>query len=585
MLQEYKRKRDFKVTTEPSGDGNKTRHGKSLTFVIQKHAATRLHYDFRLEIDEVMVSWAVPKGPSTSTTNKRLAMMTEDHPMEYSSFEGIIPAHQYGGGEVIIWDQGVYSPDEEQKYSWNNKDEANKRMREGLKKGKLSFYLKGEKLEGSWTLVRIHGRGKDTGKEWLLIKHHDDFENDERDVTAEDASVVSGLTLEDMKDGAAEKVWTKSGEKDVVRKKAASTKKSNSSNALKIAAKTAKKVTVNKEHSTELIDQGKKAPFPEFLAPMLATLADQSFKSDEWFFEPKLDGVRALAFVKGDKCTLTSRNKNDLTLKYPAIAKALTDYDDNYIFDGEVVALDKNGRPSFQHLQQSGVSLRSFKGRKTTDSQATLFYYVFDILYAQGRDLTKLTVTTRKKILREILKTNDVVRYVESLGHDGEAAFAACMENNLEGVVGKKESSIYECGARSKSWLKVKTNLSDEFVICGYTEGTGSRSHSFGSLLLGEYDKKGTLQYVGGVGTGFDAKKLKALLDKMKPLVSNQCPFKKKPEGKLNPVWLKPSIVVEVKYLERTQDNMLRAPVYLHAREDKNPVQAKASPVIHPNKT
>ena len=217
MLEEYKRKRDFKITSEPSGaeKSSKKRVSKkeSLTFVIQKHAASRLHYDFRLEIDGVMVSWAVPKGPSLNPADKRFAAMTEDHPMAYSSFEGIIPEHQYGAGEVIIWDRGVYSPDEDQEYSWDDKADANARMRAGLKKGKLSFYLKGEKLEGSWTLVRFGAGKKGKEKDWLLIKHHDEFEDVEQDITEQGASVVSGQTLEDMQENGAKKIWTRAGAK------------------------------------------------------------------------------------------------------------------------------------------------------------------------------------------------------------------------------------------------------------------------------------------------------------------------------------------------------------------------------------
>ncbi|MDR3613712.1 MAG: non-homologous end-joining DNA ligase [Candidatus Obscuribacterales bacterium] len=588
MLQEYKRKRDFKITPEPAGseksvtEDRKKKTHNALTFVIQKHAATRLHYDFRLEIDGVMVSWAVPKGPSTNTSDKRLAVMTEDHPMEYSSFEGIIPDKQYGAGEVIIWDQGTYSPDEGKIYSWDDKDVANKRMRDDVEKGKLSFYLKGEKLEGSWTLVRLHGKEK----EWLLIKHHDEFENASRDVTTEDASVVSGLTLEDLQEGGAGRIWTRKGEQK------ADPKTNGKSTKRKVTAKASSKASPDaavkeKSPSKKLADiksqlaTAKKASFPKDITPMLATLTDAPFTSKGWFFEPKLDGVRAIAYVRNGVCTLTSRNKNDLTQKYPAIAKAMSDYDDDYVFDGEVVALDEKGRPSFQHLQQSGVGLRAFAGRKTADSKAFLFYYVFDILYANGKDLTALTLVDRKKILSHVLQTNDTVRLVDSLGSDGMAAYQACIDNKLEGIVGKREDSTYEKGSRSKAWLKVKTNVSGEFLICGFTEGTGSRNHTFGSLLLGEYDNQGILQYVGGVGTGFDSKKLAALLKRMKPLETKVCPFKKKPPGKLNPTWLKPEIVVEIKYLERTQDNILRAPVYLHAREDIKPTNVKETPVVH----
>ncbi|MBS1957800.1 MAG: DNA ligase, partial [Cyanobacteria bacterium SZAS-4] len=352
MLREYKRKRNFKITSEPSGAGKMTKETKknSLKFVIQKHDASHLHYDFRLEIDGVMVSWAVPKGPSLSSAVRRLAMMTEDHPMEYSSFEGIIPAHQYGAGEVIIWDRGTYSPDENETYSWDDKDDANKRMRNALKKGKLSFYLKGEKLEGSWTLVRIHGKEK----EWLLIKHRDEFEDSKADVTKLNASVVSGKTIEDLQERGSEKIWTRQGAtKPDPRTTGADTKKK--------TARSSKKTTATSSKKTKsLLESVKSTSFPRNLSPMLATLADQPFSLTGWFFEPKLDGVRALAFVKGASVNLRSRNGLELSGKYPLIHNSLEGYEDNYIFDGEVVALNADGKPSFQYLQQSSGGLRSF---------------------------------------------------------------------------------------------------------------------------------------------------------------------------------------------------------------------------------
>jgi bifunctional non-homologous end joining protein LigD len=598
MLQEYKRKRDFKITPEPSGakkSGKPKAEGdKGLSFVIQMHAARRLHYDFRLEVDGVMVSWAVPKGPSVNPKDKRLAVMTEDHPMEYSEFEGIIPDKQYGAGEVIIWDQGYYSPDDAQNYSWDDKEDANKRMREGLERGKLSFYLKGKKLEGSWTLVRLRGKEKD----WLLIKHRDKFEDAKRDVTAEDASVVSGRTLADLQEYGADRIWTRAGaeaaDRDTIRR---SSKKAKTNSVAKVQASsdakgqassfasiTASPLVTNKKALPLLINGGKKSTFPKQVSPMLATLADAPFVLDGWFFEPKFDGIRAIAYIKDGTCRLSSRNNLDLTSHYPAVTAGLSGYDKNFVFDGEVVALDKKGRPSFQHLQQSAGGLRSFNRTKSGDSSddpAILVYYVFDILYADGKDLTDLSVVERKKILKAALKTNANVQLVQSLGSNGLAVFQACAENGLEGVVGKREDSTYEVGKRSRAWLKVKTSMSGEFLICGFTEGTGSRRHTFGSLLLGEHDSSGNLHFIGGVGTGFDGKKLDALLKKMKPLITKHCPFPKKPPGKLNPTWVKPELVVEVKYLERTQGNILRAPVYLHLRDDIEPDNVKEIKIVH----
>ena len=537
MLPEYKRKRDFKITPEPPGadkssgerDDSSLDNGASLTFVIQKHHARRLHYDFRLEIDGVLVSWAVPKGPSLNPAEKRFAVMTEDHPLEYAQFEGVIPERQYGAGEVIIWDRGTYSPDEELKYSWQNKLEASARMRDGLGRGKLSFHLKGGKLEGSWTLVKLHNKEK----EWLLIKHQDRFANTHIDVTADDAQVAS------EKGGSFEKI-------------------------------------------------GKQAPYPLAVSPMLASLADGPFVSASWFFEPKLDGVRAIAFLKDGACRLSSRRGTDLTRNYPSVAQSLSGYVDDFIFDGEVVAIDSQGRPSFQFLQQSSGALRSFGSKdkvkskvgSKVDSKAEIVFYVFDILYARGRDLTALPIETRKAFLQEVLRTSKCVRLVQSLGHDGEAVFSACVEMGLEGIVGKQSQSRYELGRRSKSWLKLKTNLSGEFLVCGYTEGTGSRLRTFGSLILGEYDSHNVLVYIGGVGTGLDSNKLDYLIEKMTPLITKRCPFKRAPAGKLNPTWIKPELVVEVKFMERTQDNILRAPVYLQLREDIEPADVKPTSIV-----
>ncbi len=608
MLQEYKRKRNFKVTPEPSGaekaPKTKAAKKKSLTFVIQKHAATRLHYDFRLEIDGVMVSWAVPKGPSLNAKYKRLAVMTEDHPMEYSSFEGIIPAKQYGAGEVIIWDQGVYSPDENAEYSWEDKDEANERMREGLKKGKLSFYLKGNKLEGSWTLVKLHNKDK----EWLLIKHHDQFESSSVDITEQNESVVSGQTLEDLQENGADRIWTRDkgsspAERKTTGKSSKPASKGSSAKLSVVRDKNGKLVSAGSENSEkspqkpqkiaakkkvaaaanidDLLKNLKKSAYPKEIAPMLATLADAPFSMKGWFFEPKLDGVRAIAYIKDGGVELSSRRGLNLSSKYPSVCESLLGYNDNIVLDGEIVALDAHGMPSFQSLQQSGVGLRSFSAKTQAEVKARLYYYVFDVIYAAGKSLIHLPLTERKIILESLLKVNDTVRLVGSLGSDGEAMFQACVENGLEGIVGKREDGLYETGTRSRAWLKVKSTVTSEFIICGFTQGTGSRHHTFGSLILGEYDSKGTLQYVGGVGTGLNEKKLDALLKVMKPLAVKQCPFKKKPTGKLNPTWITPKLIAEVKFMERTRDNILRAPVYLHLRDDIEPKQVKPSPVVH----
>lgn len=532
MLKEYNSKRNFKKTPEPSGKAPSKSQG-ALKYVIQKHAARRLHYDFRLEIDDVLVSWAVPKGPALDPAEKRLAVQTEDHPMDYGDFEGIIPRGEYGGGEVIVWDSGTYSPDEEGKLSWNDRAEAQQRMRDGLKKGKISIFLEGTKLRGSWTLVKL----KKTEKEWLLIKHSDPFARTDKDPTDDDQSVLTGRTLIDVKAGKAGK---------------------------KILPKT--------------LEVGKAKRFPSSIKPMTASLADKPFNKEGWVFEPKMDGIRAIAFIKDGDVVLKSRNDLDLTQQFPAIASSLANYKGNFVLDGEIVALNEKGRPSFQHLQQRG-STRTVEVRGS-ETQTPILYYAFDIIYCQGRSLEDEPLTERRKVLIEQIKPTQNIRIIEQFDTDGESAYEACVANELEGVVGKRIDSVYETGKRSKNWLKVKSTTSSEFLICGYTEGTGSRNHTFGSLLLGMHDQQGKLVYVGGVGTGFDDKKLKALMKLMEPLIISKCPFSKKPPGKLNPTWVKPELIAEIKFAEWTQDKILRAPVYLRLRHDINSEDVKPTPVV-----
>ncbi len=532
MLKEYNSKRNFKKTPEPSGKAPSKSQG-ALKYVIQKHAARRLHYDFRLEIDGVLVSWAVPKGPALDPSEKRLAVQTEDHPMDYGDFEGVIPKGEYGGGEVIVWDNGTYTPDEEGQLSWHNRDEAQQRMREGFKKGKISIFLEGSKLRGSWTLIKL----KKTEKEWLLIKHSDQFSRPDKDPTDDDKSVLTGRTLVDVK-----------------------------------AGKAGKKIQPQK------LEMGKAKRFPTSLKPMTASLADKPFNKEGWVFEPKMDGIRAIAFIQDGAVTLKSRNDLDLTRQFPNIAASLANYKGDFVLDGEIIALNEKGRPSFQHLQQRSGLNRS--KTHNSENQAPIFYYIFDIIYCQGRSLEDEVLTERRRTLIEQIKPTQNIRIIEQFDTDGESAYEACVANELEGVVGKRTDSTYEVGRRSKNWLKVKSTSSAEFLICGYTEGTGSRNHTFGSLLLGMHDEHGKLVYVGGVGTGFDDKKLTALMKMMKPLIISKCPFGKKPPGKLNPTWVKPEIIAEIKFAEWTQDKILRAPVFLRLRDDINSDEVKPTPVV-----
>ncbi|HEY9776519.1 MAG TPA: non-homologous end-joining DNA ligase [Planktothrix sp.] len=536
MLEQYNKKRDFKITPEPSGKAKPSKG--PLTFVIQKHDARRLHYDFRLEIGGVLVSWAVPKGPSLDPADKRFAVQTEDHPMAYAGFEGVIPAGQYGAGEVIVWDKGTYTPDEDGVTSWDNREEAEKRMKKMLEKGKLSIFLEGEKLRGSWALVHMKGKEKD----WLLIKHNDSFTDRKNDITQKESSVDSGRTLNDVKEGRAGK-------------------------------------GPSEKPSKAALDKAKTAKFPRCYEPMLAALSEGPFNLKGWVYEPKLDGIRAISYLHDGDVELQSRRGLDLTTQYPSLARALASIKENVVLDGEIVALDESGRPSFQLLQKR-LNLTRGADIKHAEQKRPIIYYVFDILHWNNKDLRGLPLAQRKEILHQVVVPTGPVRLVESFSDDGDLAYKACIEHGLEGIVGKRLDSPYESGKRSPNWLKVKPTQSSEFVICGYTEGTGSRKKSFGSLILGERTESGDLKYVGGAGTGFTDKSIQALLATLKPYETKECPFKKRPPGKLNPTWVRAELVAEIKFMERTDDGMLRAPVFLRLREDISPEEAKPAKVI-----
>jgi len=507
-LGEYAAKRSFKATPEPAAVLPESREGP-LLFVVQQHSARRLHYDFRLECDGVLKSWAVPKGPSLDPAEKRLAVPTEDHPFDYASFEGVIPPGQYGAGEVIVWDCGVYSPDEDQEYSFHDRGAAEQRVRDGLEKGKLSILLRGEKLKGSFALVRTSDR-----KSWLLIKHKDRFAA-KVNVTGQDRSVLSGLTLGDLE-----------------------------------------AVPVERIPASRLAPAGKRHAIPATLAPMQAEPGKVAFNRPGWMWEPKLDGYRALAFVGPGGVKLRSRRGLDLAPDFPRLSAELAKQAvDSMVLDGEIVAFDEEGKPSFGAMQNRG-------GGKAERA----VYYCFDLLGFAGVDLRSAPYSDRRRYLSQCLLPSPRVQLVHA-SEDGVALHAAAVASGLEGVVGKRKDGKYEAGRRSMSWVKVKATNSADFVIGGYTKGKGSRA-ALGALLLG-YWEGGKLHYASHVGSGFDDDTLAQTKARLEPLRTGASPFAEKPADLNGPaVWVKPETVVEVKFQNWTDDGHLRAPVFLRLRDD-----------------
>jgi bifunctional non-homologous end joining protein LigD len=515
VLNEYRKKRDFKKTAEPAG---KVHEGSDRVFVVQKHAATRLHYDLRLEVDGVLKSWAVPKGPSLNPGDKRLAVQVEDHPFEYRKFEGTIPKGEYGGGEVIIWDQGTYAP------------EGVLSTREQLAKGELKFQLQGEKLRGSFVIVRLRKPG--AKNEWLLIKHRDSFADDKWDADEHAESVVSGRTLEDIAEGRPA-----SHERPVV-------DPSELSGAVKAAM----------------------PKMPSGVKPTLAELSEKPFSHPRWVFEVKWDGVRAIAEIKDGNTRLWARSGRDVTAEYPEFKDLATKLRvTNAIVDGEIVTLDADGRSNFHKLQNRlGVQNPSHRLMQSVP----LDYYAFDLMYMDGYDLRKSPLIERKELLRRILNGTGRVHYSEHIEEKGEALFEAARGKGLEGIIAKVKDSTYS-GSRTSSWIKLKIVKETDAVIAGYTEGRGSRKH-FGALVLGLYDK-GELKFIGSVGTGFDEGTQESVLATLQELRTERPSFRQVPALRENVEWVKPQLVARVKYANWTMDDHLRAPVFLSLRNDRTP--------------
>jgi bifunctional non-homologous end joining protein LigD len=553
-LSEYRRKRDFTRTSEPSGSEAARGTTRGLRFVIQKHAASHLHFDFRLELDGVMKSWAVPKGPSLDPAIKRLAMEVEDHPIAYNTFEGTIPKGQYGGGTVMLWDRGTYAPDES-----DGDDEAT--LRREYAAGKMSFTLHGERLQGSFALIRT--RGSSGKPQWLLMKHRDEHARSDGDIVAEVAtSVDTGRTMEEIASGAS-RVW-----------------QSNRGNGTKPrAARPAKGAVSTVARSTEAAaSPRKRAPSrrsvsASALEPMYATIGTSIPTGPGWVYEPKYDGIRVLAFITSRSVKLVTRNGNDKTTQFPEVVEALRTFgksiDRPVVLDGEIVALVE-GRPGrFQELQsRMHVKEAATAGRHATSTPAA--FIAFDLILDGDDVLVHEPWSVRRKRLERLWgrRKGKTLVLAESVDGDGAAMVARARRDGWEGVIAKRVDAPYEPGIRSRNWLKLKIEHRQEFVIGGYTEPRNTREH-IGALLLGYFDH-GRFIYAGHTGGGFTRAGLREMHDRLARLARRTSPFEETPKTNERAHWVTPKVVVEVKFSEWTADGKLRQPIYLGTRDDKD---------------
>jgi bifunctional non-homologous end joining protein LigD len=594
-LEEYARKRRFEETPEPPPKlGKDSKH----RFVVQKHSATRLHYDFRLEMDGVLKSWAVPKGPSLDPSDKRLAMQVEDHPVSYFDFEGIIPEGNYGAGTVLVWDVGTWEPLSPQPVRGKFVPGTDAEASAMLEKGDLKFRLHGERLKGDFALIHMKSRRAGSkGTEWLLIKKQDDYAVRGFDSETYETSVLSHKTMAAIAGDEKAAAW-ESGRKasrgklkapwlaetlaKLEKRKTEPKSEAVAGKKKRPASPKARSVVVSSEpkakseapsRSVDLrtLQGAVASKMPSVIYPMLATPIDKPFEDPDWLFEIKWDGYRAVSFIEKGRLRLLSRNQNDFTTQFAELgALPQTVQAEAAILDGEIVALDEQGRASFSLMQQrTGIRDR---GRRTSGrSDVPIAYYVFDLLYLDGYDLRRVWLEARKEILAKILSPTEVVRNSEHFPERGIALFRAAQQQGLEGILGKRRRSVYE-ERRSREWLKMKVTQTIECVIGGYTDPEGSRVN-FGSLVLGLYDRKGQLIHVGNVGSGFNHSSLAQVRQALEPLAARDNPFVGPVEAR-SVHWVKPELVVEVKFTEWTHETQdggpkLRAPVFLGLREGK----------------
>jgi len=508
-LTDYQRKRDFSKTPEPKGAPEASAGNR---FVVQKHWATRLHYDFRLEMEGVLVSWAIPKGPTLNPAERRLAAHVEDHPVSYYDFEGTIPKGEYGGGTVMVWDWGTFELEEST-------------PAESLRRGEVKFRLHGVRLSGRYALVRTRSE-----KDWLLIKKKDEAADPNFEIEQFDTSVKTGRTKEEIEQGR-DAVWS-------------SRREEGEGGLINLA---------NAEPGT----------MPKTLEPMKAQLVDEAFDDDRWLFEVKWDGIRLISFIDGGKVSLQTRAGRVVDDEYPqlqAISRAVNAR--QAVLDGEVVVLDEEGRPSFQLLQNRGKEARLMQ------------YMVFDIVYRDGQRLFRVPLEDRKRLLRNVVRDTGLLQFSDHVLGQGKAFFRAAQQKRLEGIVAKLRDSPYQPGVRSSAWLKIKTVLQQEVVIGGFTAPRNSRKH-FGALIVGVYDNA-KLVYAGHVGGGFDEQSLESVSKLMKPLISKTSPFSgEPPRGNEKPTWVRPKLVAEVKFAEWTRDGVMRQPVFLGIRDDLDPREVR----------